>query len=113
MINRKLIIGLVVLAAIALIVSVTTIVGFFIGDLNLILNSTKVLSLSTLVLLTVFFRSVYHEMFNSQEEEVNEVRMELKTKEDVEEFRRKLEKELQKYIKEIAEEEELNKDKDE
>lgn len=113
MIDRKLIIGLIVLAAIALIVSVTTIVGFFIGDLQLVLNSSKVLSMSTLVLLTVFFRSVYHEMFHSQEENVHEVKMELKTKEDVEEFRRKLEKELQKYIKEIAEEEELDKDKDE
>ena len=109
--NRKLIIGLIVLAAIALIVSVTTIVGFFIGDLSLILNSTKVLSMSTLVLLTVFFRSVYHEMYN--EENTREVRMELRSKEDVEEFRRKLEKELQQYIKEIAEEEELDKEKDE
>ena len=111
MITRKLIIGLVVLAALTLIVSVTTIVGFFIGDLQLVLTSSKILSLSSLVLMTVFFRSVYNEMYG--EEQVKEVRMELRSKEDVEEFRRKLEKELQQYIKEIAEEEELNKEKDE
>lgn len=111
MINRKLVIGLIVLSALTLIVSVTTIVGFFIGDLQLVLTSSKILSLSTLILLSIFFRSVYNEMFG--EENVREVRMELKSKEDVEEFRRKLEKELQQYIKDIAEEEEIDKDKDE
>jgi len=107
---RKLIIGLVVLAALTLIVSVTTIVGFFIGDLNLILTSTKILSLTSLVLMTVFFRSVYNEMFGG--ENVKEVRMELKSKEDIDEFRRQMEEHLQEYIKEVAEEEEIE-DKDE
>lgn len=109
--NRKLIVGLVILAGLALLVSVTTIIGFFIGDLKMVLTSSKILSLSTLVLMTVFFKSVYGEMYG--EENVREVRMELKSKEDIEEFRRKLEEELQQYIKDIAEEEELNKDKDE
>ena len=56
----------------------------------------------------VFFKSVYEEMFVN----TKEVRMELKSKEDVEEFRRKLDEQLKDYIKEIAEEEEI-KDKDE
>jgi hypothetical protein len=47
------------------------------------------------------------------EENVREVRMELKSKEDIEEFRRKLDEELKDYIKEIAEEEEIEDKKDE
>jgi len=106
--TRKLIIGLIILAVLTMIVSLTTIAGFFIGDLQMILTSAKILSLSSLVLMSVFFKSVYEEMYG--EENVKEVRMELKSKEDVEEFRRKLEKHLQDYIKEVAEEEELDKE---
>ena len=105
--TRKLIIGLVILAVLTMIVSLTTIVGFFIGDLQMVLTSAKILSLSSLVLMSVFFKSVYEEMYS--EENVKEVRMELKSKEDVEEFRRKLDEQLKDYIKEIAEEEELDK----
>lgn len=109
--DRKLIIVLIVLAVITFISSIVTIVGFITLDAMLVINSARVLSITSLILMTVFGRSVYLEMFD--ENNVREVRMELHSKEDVEEFRRKLEKELQKYIKQIAEEEELDKDKDE
>lgn len=109
--NRNLIIGLIILAVIAFISSVVVTIGFVIKDPMLIINASRFLSISTLILMTIFFRSVYNEMFG--EENVREVRMELKSKEDIDEFRRKLEDELQQYIKDIAEEEEVNKDKDE
>jgi hypothetical protein len=108
--TRQLIIGLVILAVLTMIVSLTTIVGFFIGDLQMVLTSAKILSLTSLVLMSVFFKSVYEEMYG--EENVKEVRMELKSKEDIEEFRRQMEEHLQDYIKEIAEEEEIKEDKD-
>ena len=104
-----MVIGLIILAVLTIIVSLTTITGFFIGDLQMILTSSKILSLTSLVLMTVFFRSVYHEMNDIS---VKEVRMELKSKEDIEEFRRQLEEHLQDYIKEVVEEEEIE-DKDE
>jgi len=110
MLNRKLVIGLIILAVLNLTVSITTILGFFIGSLDLVLLSAKIMSLSSLVLMTVFFRSVYNEMFG--DDNVKEVRMELKSKEDIEEFRRQMEKHLQDYIQEVVEEEEI-KDKDE
>jgi hypothetical protein len=109
--TRQLIIGLVILAVLTMIVSLTTIVGFFIGDLHMVLTSAKILSLSSLVLMSVFFKSVYEEMYG--EENVKEVRMELKSKEDVEEFRRQMEEHLQDYIKEVVEEEEIKDNKDE
>lgn len=99
--TRKIIIGLVILAVLTILVSLTTIVGFFIRDLQMVLTSAKILSLTSLILMSVFFKSVYEEMFVN----TKEVRMELKSKEDVEEFRRKLDEHLQDYIKEIAEEE--------
>ena len=107
--TRQLIIGLVILAVLTIIVSLTTIVGFFIGDLQMVLASAKILSLTSLVLMSVFFKSVYEEMSVN----TKEVRMELKSKEDVEEFRKQLDKQLQEYIKEIAEEEEIKDKKDE
>lgn len=108
MIKRKLIIGLMVVALIALISSVTTIVGFFIRDLELVLTSSKILSLCTLVLMTVFFKSVYNEMFG--EDNVTEVHMTLKNKEDIESFKEQIEEELRKYSEQM---EKQNKDKDE
>lgn len=110
MLNRKLVIGLIILAVLTLIVSLTTIIGFFIGDLEMVLFSSKILSLTSLVLMSVFFRSVYAEMFG--DDNVKEVRMELKNKEDIERFRKELEEHLQDYIKEVVEEEEKI-DKDE
>ena len=106
--TRQLIIGLVILAVLTIIVSLTTIVGFFIGDLQMVLASAKILSLTSLILMSVFFKSVYEEMFVN----TKEVRMELKSKEDVEEFRKQLDEQLKHYIKEIAEEEEIKEDKD-
>lgn len=105
--NRKLIIGLIVLAVIAFISSISTIIGFIIKDPMLVINSSRFLSLSSLILMTIFGKSVYHEMFVN----TKEVRMELRSKEDIDEFRKKIEEELQQYIKEVAEEEEkLSKD---
>ena len=106
--TRQLIIGLVILAVLTIVVSLTTIVGFFIGDLQMVLASAKILSLTSLILMSVFFKSVYEEMFVN----TKEVRMELKSKEDVEEFRKQLDEQLKHYIKEIAEEEEIKEDKD-
>ena len=106
--TRQLIIGLVILAVLTIVVSLTTIVGFFIGDLQMVLTSAKILSLTSLILMSVFFKSVYEEMFVN----TKEVRMELHTKEDIEEFRRQLDEQLKHYIKEIAEEEEIKEDKD-
>ena len=111
MLNRQLVIGLIILAVLTIIVSLTTIIGFFIGDLEMVLLSAKILSLTSLTLMLVFFRSVYGEMFG--DDNVKEVRMELKSKEDIEEFRRKLEEHLQDYIKEVVEEEEIEDKKDE
>ena len=100
---------LAVIYVIALIASVSTIFGFFTRDIDFIINSARFLSLSTLILLTYFANSVYKEMF-TQDEQVNEVRMELRSKEDVEEFRKKLEEELRKYVEEIEEEERLDRE---
>jgi len=111
MYNRKLVIGLIALAILTLLVSLTTIIGFFIGNLDLVLLSAKILSLSSLILMTIFFRSVYGEMFG--DDNVKEVRMELKNKEDIERFRKQLEEHLQEYIKEVVEEEEIEDKKDE
>jgi len=109
MLNRKLVIGLIILAVLTIVVSLTTIIGFFIRDLEMVLLSAKILSLSSLILMTIFFRSVYGEMFG--DDNVKEVRMELKNKEDIERFRKELEEHLQDYIKEVVEEEEkLDKD---
>lgn len=99
---------LAVIYVIALMASLTTIAGFFMRDIDFILTSTRFLSLSTLILLTYFANSVYKEMFS--QEQVNEVRMELRSKEDIEEFRRKLEEELRKYVEEIEEQERLDKE---
>ena len=108
--NKKLeIITVIVAFIIAAISSVVVIVGFFTNNVDMIINSSRFLSLSALGLVIYFSNNVYQEMFA----DTHEVRMELRSKEDVEEFRKKLDKELQQYIKQIAEEEELDKDKDE
>lgn len=108
--NKKLeIITVIVAFIIAAISSVVVIVGFFTNNVDMIINSSRFLSLSALGLVIYFSNNVYQEMFT----DAHEVRMELRSKEDVEEFRKKLDKELQQYIKQIAEEEELDKDKDE
>ena len=108
--NKKLeIITVIVAFIIAAISSVVVIVGFFTNNVDMIINSSRFLSLSALGLVIYFSNNVYQEMFT----DTHEVRMELRSKEDVEEFRKKLDKELQQYIKQIAEEEELDKDKDE
>lgn len=109
--NKKLeIISIITALIVAGISSVIVIIGFFTRDADLIINTSRFLSLSTLAAIIYFGNSIYKEM-NVVE---HEVRMELRSKEDIEKFRNKVEKELQKYIKEIAEEEErINKEKDE
>ena len=100
---------LLVISIIAFISAVVVIVGFFIRDASLVIGASRFLSLSTLCVLSYFGWGVYQEMFTK----TKEVRFELRSREDVEEFRIKMERELQQYIKEIAEEEELDKNKDE
>lgn len=109
--SKKLeIIGIITALIVAGISSVIVIIGFFTRDVDLIINTSRFLALSTLASIIYFGNSIYKEMGVVE----HEVRMELKSKEDIEQFRNKIEKELQKYIKEIAEEEErINKEKDE
>ena len=97
---------LLVISIIAFISAIVTIVGFFIRDASLVISASRFLSLSTLCVLSYFGWGVYLELFNT----TKEVRFELRSKEDVEEFRNKMERELQQYIKDIAEEEELDKE---
>lgn len=97
---------LLVISIIAFISAIVTIVGFFIKDASLVISASRFLSLSTLCVLSYFGWGVYLELFNT----TKEVRFELRSKEDVEEFRNKMERELQQYIKDIAEEEELDKE---
>ena len=97
---------LLVISIIAFISAIVTIVGFFIRDASLVISASRFLSLSTLCVLSYFGWGVYLEVFNT----TKEVRFELRSKEDVEEFRNKMERELQEFVKEIAEEEELDKE---
>lgn len=97
---------LLVISIIAFISAIVTIVGFFIKDASLVISASRFLSLSTLCVLSYFGWGVYLELFNT----TKEVRFELRSKEDVEEFRNKMERELQEFVKEIAEEEELDKE---
>ena len=97
---------LLVISIIAFISAIVTIVGFFIRDASLVISASRFLSLSTLCVLSYFGWGVYLELFNT----TKEVRFELRSKEDVEEFRNKMERELKQYIKDIAEEEELDKE---
>jgi len=100
--NKKTeMIFLIVLCLVAIISSVTVLVGFFIKDPILIINSSKFLSLSTLVLLTNFGYRVYKERHIIEEE----VEVRLQSKEDVEEFKKQMDEHLQRFIKNIAEEE--------
>lgn len=104
--NRLEMLVLLVLGVIAIISSITTVVGFGANNLGLIILSARFLSLSTLILLSWFGYRVYQEM----KTDVREIRLESYSKEDIEEFRKKLDLEIQQYIKNIAEEEELDKD---
>jgi len=97
---------LLVISIIAFISAIVTIVGLFIKDASLVISAARFLSLSTLCVISYFGWGIYQEMFTN----TKEVRVELKSKEDVEEFRQKIEKHLQDYIKEIAEEEIEDKD---
>ena len=97
---------LLVISIIAFISAIVTIVGFFIRDASLVISASRFLSLSTLCVLSYFGWGVYLELFKT----TKEVRFELRSKEDVEEFRNKMERELQEFVKEIAEEEELDKE---
>lgn len=102
--NKKTeMIFLAVLCLVAIISSVTVLIGFFIKDPFLIINSSKFLSLSTIVLLTNFGYRVYKERHIVEEE----VEVRLNSKEDIEEFKKQIDEHLQRFIKDIAEEEEI------
>lgn len=104
--NRLEMTILLVLGIIAIISSITTVVGFGTNNLGLIILSARFLSLSTLILLSWFGYRVYREM----NVEVREVKLESRSKEDIEKFRQQIESELKEYIKEIVEEEEKDKE---
>lgn len=104
--NRLEMTILLVLGIIAIISSITTVVGFGTNNLGLIILSARFLSLSTLILLSWFGYRVYREM----SVEVREVKLESRSKEDIEKFRQQIESELKEYIKEIVEEEEKDKE---
>ena len=105
--NKRLeMVFLIALSLVAMISAITILVGFFIKDGNLIIQASKFLSLSTIILLTNFAYRVYNEIHVVQEE----IQIQLKSKEDVEDFKKQIDEQLQKFIKDIAEEEEKTKE---
>ena len=99
--------GVVGLLLIALITSITTIIGLYIQSLEMIIISARGLSSSVILLLVRLMYYIWEENQQTQQQ----VEITLKSKEDVEEFKRQVDIQLQDYLKEIAEEEEkLDKD---
>lgn len=99
--------GVIGLLLIALITSITTLVGLYIQSLEMIVISARGLASSVILLLV---RLAYY-VWEETQQPHQQVEVTLKSKEDVEEFKRQIEIQLQDYLKEIAEEEEQKEDK--
>lgn len=93
--------GVVGLLLISLITSITTLVGLYTQSLEMIVISARGLSSSVILLLIRLGYYVYEEIYSTPKQ----IEVTLKSKEDVDEFKRQIDEQLQEYLKEIAEEE--------
>lgn len=100
---------LVIMIVISFVSSILTIVGFLYNSESLIIESSKWLSFSVLLLLTKLGEMIYRD---SSFGTTKEVEVTIKSKEDIEAFRKQILKEIE-LLLEQAEEEELNKGKNE
>ena len=89
------------LGIIAGITSISTIVGFFYNSQTLIIESSRWLSFSVLLLLTKLGEMIYRDVVSVRKE----VEVTIKTKEDIEAFRKQINDEIEKMVKQIEEEE--------
>lgn len=99
--------GVIGLLLIALITSITTLIGLYTQSLEMIVISARGLASSVILLLVRLGYYVYEET----QQPHHQVEVTLKSKEDVEEFKRQIDIQLQDYLKEIAEEEQEKEEK--
>ena len=95
----------ITLLIVSLVSTITVLAGFGLNDVDLIIGGTRWLSFSVFLLLVRLGQYIYEDFTTT----TKQVEVTLKSKEDIEKFRKEIDKELNKYIKQIAEEEKKQK----
>ena len=92
---------LVLVLIVATISTIGTILGFGFNSYDLVIQSSRWLAIASLILLTKLGYMIYEDTVGSHKE----IAVTIKSREDIEEFRKQINEEIEKMLKQIDDEE--------